>query len=122
MSSDAGAAKRVDGEHPPTEMIVDPRFLPVADRFFKMFRDTRNGGGALAAYLHGEPVLDIWAGWASRDKRWTHDTVALSFSTGKGVASTVLHRLAERGEQKGRHKRNIKREKKRGKITKRKKT
>ncbi|WP_432793426.1 serine hydrolase domain-containing protein [Rhodococcus ruber] len=97
MSSDAGAAKRVDGEHPPTEMIVDPRFLPVADRFFKMFRDTRNGGGALAAYLHGEPVLDIWAGWASRDKRWTHDTVALSFSTGKGVASTVLHRLAERG-------------------------
>ncbi|MDV2478357.1 beta-lactamase family protein [Rhodococcus zopfii] len=82
---------------PPTQMIVDPRFLQVADRFFRMFRTRQQGGGALAAYLYGEPVLDIWAGWATRDRRWAHDTVALSFSTGKGVASTVLHRLAERG-------------------------
>ncbi|MCK8670354.1 serine hydrolase domain-containing protein [Rhodococcus sp. NPDC003382] len=82
---------------PSTEMIVDPRFLQVADRFFRMFRTRPQGGGALAVYLYGEPVLDIWAGWASRDRRWAHDTIALSFSTGKGVASTVLHRLAERG-------------------------
>ncbi|WP_231611732.1 serine hydrolase domain-containing protein, partial [Rhodococcus sp. CX] len=82
---------------PSTEMIVDPRFLQVADRFFRMFRTRSQGGGALAVYLYGEPVLDIWAGWASRDRRWAHDTIALSFSTGKGVASTVLHRLAERG-------------------------
>ena len=39
----------------------------------------------------------IWAGNADRDRRWDHDTVSLSFSTGKGVASTVVHRLAERG-------------------------
>ncbi len=37
------------------------------------------------------------AGNADRDRRWDHDTVSLSFSTGKGVASTVVHRLAERG-------------------------
>ncbi len=60
---------------PSTEMIVDPRFLQVADRFFRMFRTRQQGGGALAAYLHGEPVLDIWAGWATRDRRWAHDTV-----------------------------------------------
>ena len=44
------------------------------------------------AYLHGEPVVDIWSGWAARDTRWQSDTVSVSFSTGKGVASTVLHR------------------------------
>ncbi|ATQ29550.1 esterase [Rhodococcus ruber Chol-4] len=82
---------------PPTEMHVDRRFLPLADRFFDLYRLPRHGGGALAAYLDGEKVLDIWAGWATRDRRWNRDTVSLSFSTGKGVASTVVHRLADRG-------------------------
>ncbi|WP_370654826.1 serine hydrolase domain-containing protein [Prescottella sp. R16] len=82
---------------PRTEMLVDPRFLPLADRFFSLYRQPQNGGGALVAYVHGEKVLDIWAGHADRDRRWNHDTVALSFSTGKGVASTIVHRLAERG-------------------------
>src|SRR4051812_16564142 len=78
-------------------MHIDPRFQQVANRFFECFRSTANGGGAAAAYLHGEPILDVWAGWRSKDQRWTHDTVTLCFSTGKGVASTVLHRLADRG-------------------------
>jgi CubicO group peptidase (beta-lactamase class C family) len=78
-------------------MHIDPRFRHVADRFFERFRGPSDGGGAVAAYLHGEQVLDIWAGWRAKDRRWTHDTVTLCFSTGKGVASTVLHRLADRG-------------------------
>ncbi len=81
----------------PTEMIVDSRFLPLADQFFAMYRQPNQGGAGLAVYLRGEPVLDIWAGYADREKRWNRNTVALAFSTGKGVASTVLHRLAERG-------------------------
>jgi len=89
--------ERHDAEASPTAMHVDPRFLRLADRFFALYRQRRDGGGALTAYLHGEKVLDIWAGWSDRDRRWTHDTMALSFSTGKGVASTVVHRLAERG-------------------------
>lgn len=78
-------------------MLVDSRFGTLADHFFHLFRDSRSGGGALAVYLHGKPVVDVWSGWATKSQRWRHDTVALSFSTGKGVASTVLHRLAERG-------------------------
>lgn len=79
------------------KMYVDPRFARAADRFFESFRTTANGGGAAAAYLGGELVLDVWAGWRSKDEPWTHDTVTLCFSTGKGVASTVIHRLADRG-------------------------
>ncbi|MFI5778395.1 serine hydrolase domain-containing protein [Nocardia sp. NPDC051570] len=78
-------------------MTIDPRFVPLVHRFFRMFDRPSRGGGALAVYLHGQPVVDVWAGWAAPDRRWRSDTVALSFSTGKGVASTVLHRLAERG-------------------------
>ncbi|QNG21528.1 beta-lactamase family protein [Rhodococcus triatomae] len=78
-------------------MVVDQRLLPLADRFFSMYRNPQQGGGALVVYVRGEKVLDVWAGWADRDRRWSRDTVALSFSTGKGVASTVVHRLAQRG-------------------------
>lgn len=78
-------------------MLVDPRCVGLAEQFFHLFRESHDGGGALAVYLHGEPVIDLWAGWSTRNERWRDDTVALSFSTGKGVASTVLHRLAQRG-------------------------
>lgn len=92
----AGPARAPLAGRPSGCMLVDPRFGGLADQFFRLFHDTRHGGGALAVYLHGAPVLDVWAGWATREQRWREDTVALSFSTGKGVASTVVHRLAER--------------------------
>ena len=78
-------------------MTVDPRFREAADHFFDRFRTRADGGGAIAAYLHGELVLDAWTGWRAKDRKWTPDTVTLCFSTGKGVASTVVHRLADRG-------------------------
>lgn len=81
----------------PREMLVDPRFIRLADQFFGMFSQPARGGGALTVYLDGRPVVDIWAGWADKGRRWNGETIALTFSTGKGVASTVVHRLAERG-------------------------
>ena len=81
----------------PRVMLVDPRFGQLAGQFFRLFERPSSGGGALAVYLGGEPVVDIWSGWATPDTRWQPDTVSVSFSTGKGVASTVLHRIVERG-------------------------
>ncbi|MEV6066719.1 serine hydrolase domain-containing protein [Nocardia sp. NPDC052001] len=80
-----------------TSMVIDDRFTGVAARFFRMFRRRGQGGGALSVYLHGEPVVDVWAGWAAPDRRWRGDTIALSYSTGKGVAATVANRLIESG-------------------------
>ncbi|WP_328410411.1 serine hydrolase domain-containing protein [Nocardia sp. NBC_00403] len=80
----------------PGHMVIDDRFTTVAAKFFSMFRRESQGGGGLAVYLHGEPVLDIWAGWADTDRRWRADSMALSYSTGKGVAATIAHRLVER--------------------------
>ncbi len=43
--------------------------------------------------------MDVWAGFADlgRSRPWKRDTVAISFSTTKGLASTAVHRLADRG-------------------------
>lgn len=55
-------------------------------------------GGAVAVYFRGEKVVDAWGG--ARDRtgaKWTEDTMAISWSTTKGVTSTALHVLADRG-------------------------
>jgi CubicO group peptidase (beta-lactamase class C family) len=56
------------------------------------------GGAAVCVYHRGEKVVDIWGG--TRDavgNPWQADTLSLSFSTTKGVASTLLHVFADRG-------------------------
>lgn len=67
--------------------------------FAALFPHPRLGGGALSVYLDGEPVVDVWTGWADRRGRhhWQADTAPMVFSATKGVASTVIHRLADRG-------------------------
>jgi CubicO group peptidase (beta-lactamase class C family) len=64
-----------------------------------MFPARRFGGGALAVYVDGLPVVDVWTGWADRGGRvpWSADTAPMVFSATKGMASTVIHRLADRG-------------------------
>ena len=76
----------------------DPRFAPVA-RAFERLVVRQTGGGALVVRRNGETLVDLVGGTSDRrgEKPWTRGTVALSFSTTKGVASTVIHRLADRG-------------------------
>lgn len=64
-----------------------------------MFPYHRFGGGALSVYLDGQPVVDVWKGWADRDGQvpWTENTAPMVFSATKGMAATVIHRLADRG-------------------------
>jgi CubicO group peptidase (beta-lactamase class C family) len=76
---------------------AEQEFGPVAELFAKLVPP---GGGALVVRQGGRTVLDLCTGWADRaqTRPWSPETLALSFSTTKGVASTVVHRLAERGE------------------------
>jgi CubicO group peptidase (beta-lactamase class C family) len=78
---------------------ADPHFACAVRSFASMFPHHRFGGGALAVYLDGEPVVDVWTGWADRRGRvpWTADTGTMVFSATKGMASTVIHRLVDRG-------------------------
>jgi CubicO group peptidase (beta-lactamase class C family) len=78
---------------------ADPNFACVVRSFATMFPHRRFGGGALSIYLDGKPVVDVWTGWADRKgtRAWNADTGAMVFSATKGLASTVIHRLADRG-------------------------
>jgi CubicO group peptidase (beta-lactamase class C family) len=64
-----------------------------------MFPGRRFGGGALAVYVDGQPAVDVWKGWADRGGHlpWSADTAPMVFSASKGMAATVIHRLADRG-------------------------
>ena len=75
-------------------------FRPVERVFTRLVgRRPGRGGGALVVRLRGETVVSLCSGSADRAglRPWTPDTLAISFSTTKGVASTVVHRLYERG-------------------------
>jgi CubicO group peptidase (beta-lactamase class C family) len=78
---------------------ADPHFANVLKQFAQLFPGRRFGGGALAVFIDGEPVVDVWTGWSDRagSQRWTADTGTMVFSASKGLASTVIHRLADRG-------------------------
>jgi len=78
---------------------ADSNFACTLRAFSKLFPGPRYGGGALSVYLHGEPVVDVWTGYTDRrgTEFWTADTGAMVFSVTKGLASTVIHRLADRG-------------------------
>ncbi|WP_030691132.1 serine hydrolase domain-containing protein [Streptomyces globisporus] len=52
----------------------------------------RETGAQVAAYLHGELIVDAHAGDGV-----SSDSLFHSFSTGKGVTATLVHVLAERG-------------------------
>jgi CubicO group peptidase (beta-lactamase class C family) len=78
---------------------ADPHFSCVVRGFASMFPGRRFGGGALAVYLDGQPVVDVWTGWSDRAGQvpWTADRAAMVFSATKGMTSTVIHRLVDRG-------------------------
>jgi CubicO group peptidase (beta-lactamase class C family) len=92
LVSDDGLPRGVSG-------AADPHFANVVGIFARLFPGRRFGGGALAVYIDGVPVVDVWTGWSDRTgtERWSADTAAMVFSATKGVASTVIHRLADRG-------------------------
>jgi CubicO group peptidase (beta-lactamase class C family) len=76
---------------------LHPDFIPVANELRAQLR-RHAGGGAVCVYHQGRPVVDLWGGVRDADgRRWSHDTMAPSFSTTKGVASTLLHVLRDRG-------------------------
>ncbi|MEE8602981.1 serine hydrolase domain-containing protein [Euzebya tangerina] len=84
---------------PVTEPFTAAAFRPLVDAFRDLFSRRKDGGGALAVYRHGEPVVDVWAGYQDVEARtpWRADTMAMSYSTSKGVTATLVHRLIQRG-------------------------
>ena len=76
---------------------VQAGFEDVARVFRRQLRRT-TGGAAVVVYHRGELAVDLWGGWRTEGEPWQRDTLAMCFSTTKGVTSTALHLLADRGQ------------------------
>lgn len=75
-------------------------FEKVRDAFEQNFAERNDVGAAVAAWVDGDLVVNLWGGSADPhgSKPWQEDTLASIFSGSKGLTSTCVHLLAERGE------------------------
>lgn len=76
---------------------LHPDFWRVGETLGKILEQFP-GGAAVCVYHEGEKVADIWGGTMdAQGTPWREDTMSVSFSTTKGIASTALHVCADRG-------------------------
>jgi CubicO group peptidase (beta-lactamase class C family) len=77
---------------------VHQDFRRVADLLDELLGVPRGGGAAVCIYHRGECVVDAWGGVKNETgESWGSDTLALSYSTTKGVVATLLLALVDQG-------------------------
>ena len=86
--------------HSPLGGRCAPGFEPVLEAFEQNFILRGEVGAAVAVWIRGDLVVNLWGGWAdaSGQRRWREDTLVSVFSATKGLTSTCVHLLADRGE------------------------
>ncbi|HWJ62496.1 MAG TPA: serine hydrolase domain-containing protein [Acidimicrobiales bacterium] len=76
-----------------------PEFEAVRTAFAANFEAGNELGASACVTLHGETVVDIWAGDRDLDGNpWERDTIVNVWSTTKTMAATTLLLLADRGD------------------------
>ncbi|MFT5482891.1 MAG: CubicO group peptidase (beta-lactamase class C family) [Halieaceae bacterium] len=76
---------------------IHPDFKAV-EATLRTILENYSGGAATCVFHQGQCVADLWGGYSDAEQTpWNEDTMAPSFSTTKGVASTLLHVFADRG-------------------------
>jgi len=62
--------------------------------------DGGDAGGAVAVFVDGEPVVDVWGGFADADRTrpWQRDTIVNVYSVTKTMTALCALILADRGE------------------------
>ncbi|AKN16626.1 putative esterase/lipase LIPP [Mycobacterium haemophilum DSM 44634] len=75
-------------------------FVGVRDAFERNFALRNEVGAAVAVWVEGDLVVNLWGGSADAagTRPWQQDTLSVVLSGTKGLTSTCVHQLAERGE------------------------
>lgn len=76
------------------------RLEPLRAAFGEYLQSPDAVGAALAVFIEGECVLDLWGGFADKAKSrpWDRDTVVCMRSVGKGMAALCVLRLVDQGK------------------------
>jgi CubicO group peptidase (beta-lactamase class C family) len=79
--------------------LVAPGFEEVRAEFERNFVERGDIGAAVAAYWHGEKVVDLWGGrrGPEGDEPWKQDTMVVVMSTTKGLSAMTLAVANARG-------------------------
>jgi CubicO group peptidase (beta-lactamase class C family) len=79
--------------------VCEKRFTAVRDALAASL-DDQDVGACAAVFLDGEPVVDIWGGYAdaARTVPWERDTITNIWSTSKTMLGLSALILADRGE------------------------
>ena len=88
-----------DAAVPAISGAYDARFERVREAFARNFAESGELGASVAVALHGEIVVDLWAGYVDRERTqpWERDTIVLVYSSTKGAVALAAHMLADRG-------------------------
>jgi CubicO group peptidase (beta-lactamase class C family) len=82
----------------PIDGWVAPGFERVRDAFAENFEYHADVGAACCVYQHGEPIVDLWSGFAdlTTGRPWEENTAQIVFSATKGITAACVHLLVER--------------------------
>jgi CubicO group peptidase (beta-lactamase class C family) len=77
-----------------------PEFAGVREEFARNFTLRNDVGAAVAVWVEGELVVNLWGGSADAAgaRPWQENTLTTVLSGTKGMTSTCVHQLADRGE------------------------
>ncbi|OCB29481.1 esterase [Mycobacterium malmoense] len=75
-------------------------FSGVRDAFERNFTLGDEVGAAVAVWVDGTLVANLWGGWAdaAHTRPWQQNTLTTVLSGTKGLSATCVHHLADRGE------------------------
>jgi CubicO group peptidase (beta-lactamase class C family) len=91
--SDAGTDAAIKGS-------CTPKFVGVRDAFGRNFALRGEVGAAVAVWVDGDLVVNLWGGSADAagTRPWQENTLTTVLSGTKGLSATCVHQLADRGE------------------------
>ena len=77
----------------------EPAFERVRDALAEALVSGFEVGAALAVYVDGHGVVDLWGGYAdaARTRRWERDTIVNLYSIGKAISAVCALRLVDAG-------------------------
>lgn len=92
LSTDPSTRIAIDGS-------CDTRFAGVREEFARNFTERGDVGAAVAVYLDGRPVVDLWAGTANQEtgRSWGRDTMTVLQSGTKGATAILANMLISQG-------------------------
>jgi len=86
-----------------SDAIIDgqcePAFERVRDALAEVLASGFEVGAALAVYVDGTAVVDLWGGFAdaARTRPWQRDTIVNLYSVGKAISAVCALRLVDAG-------------------------